>query len=135
MLPVSAIVGLVSQIVSVGSELIEDKDKRNEFAFQSQKLSFELLGQLLSTKTIPWVDALVKIILTLKVFIRPVVGAAMTAFGAYAHYKGIQIEPAMHAIFDAAAPAWGISRHQEKKEKVKAAKQVPEQLPESFWDD
>jgi hypothetical protein len=136
--PVAAAVSLIGQVIGLGSELIEDKDKRNEFVFKSQEMSFQLLGQLLTTKTVPWVDAVVKILMVGKAFVRPLGGALMTAFGAYAHFKGIEIPPAMHAIFDGALPAWGVSRHAEKREKIKVIEQAPKRAPEPdtewFWE-
>ena len=71
---------------------------------------------------LPWVDALVKLIYALghvvQMWFRPVVGGLMTAFGVYAHIKGIDLGNS-HAIFDAAFPAWGVSRHMEKGRKDK----------------
>jgi hypothetical protein len=43
--------------------------------------------------------------------IRPIGAFLLSAFGAYCHYKGIAIEPALHAVFDGAFPGWMYSRH------------------------
>ena len=106
---------VLPSLISLGSELIEDKDKKNEFAHKIMEMEADLQKELLKTKTMPKVDAFVKLVLCIKPLIRPIGGALMTAFGMYAHWKGIPIDTALHAIFDGALPAWGVSRHVEKQ--------------------
>ena len=108
----------VDNLISLGSEFIVDKDKLIEFQFKALELKYQAADMLMQTKTVPWVDATVKIMFALNTFWRPMIGALMTAFGAYAHIKQIDIEPALHAIFDGAFPAWGVSRHTEKAKKL-----------------
>ena len=122
--PVSAVANFGSSLVSLGSEFIEDKDKRNEFNFKTKELESNLSIALLSNTTTPRVDALVKLILVTKQFIRPLCGAMMTAFGAYCHYKGISMDAAMQAIFDGALPAWGVSRHVNESKKLNQPKRI-----------
>lgn len=43
--------------------------------------------------------------------IRPFGAFLLTAFGAYCHYKGIEMDVALHAVFDGAFPGWMYSRH------------------------
>jgi hypothetical protein len=111
------VLGLIDKLFDIGSEFITDKDKLIEFQFKTLEVKTEMTRTLLATQTIPWVDALIKVMVALKMFIRPVGGALMTAFGMYAHLKGIEIDVGMHALFDGALPAWGVSRHIEKKNK------------------
>lgn len=109
---------LLRGIVSVGDQLIEDKDKKAEFASEVAKLHAELIGKLVSTPTVPWVDALVKLIYTLGdvglKWLRPVGGIALTGVGVYLHLKGIAIPEYMQAALDMAFPGWMLSRHLEK---------------------
>ena len=111
--PFLAAIGAIGKI---GEKLIVDKDKKIEFAYKAQELAFKSMEVMLTVKTVPWVDATVKILYALKAFFRPVVGGLMTAFGAYAHVKGMDLG-ALHAIFDGAFPAWGVSRYAEKVKK------------------
>lgn len=110
--------GIFDGLFDIGKELITDKDKLIEFNFKTAELKSKMIMALLQTKTHPTVDAIVKIILTLNTFWRPLVGACMTAFGAYCHWKGVDLgSPLTHGIFDGAFPAWGASRHVEKNKK------------------
>lgn len=102
-------------LFGIGKELIVDKDKQIEYAFKLAELQQQFSMQLVSQATVPWVDATVKLMYALNSLWRPIGGALMTAFGIYAHWKGIKIEPALHAVFDGAFPAWGVSRHINKQ--------------------
>ncbi|PUB87065.1 MAG: hypothetical protein DBP02_02135 [gamma proteobacterium symbiont of Ctena orbiculata] len=106
---------VINGLIGLGSEWITDKDKQIEFAYKMRELNFKIAESLLRTQTVPWVDATVKIIYALVALMRPIGTALMTAFGLYAHYKQIQIDPAVHAAIDGAFPAWGVSRHMNKK--------------------
>lgn len=108
----------MDSLIKLGSEYIVDKDKLIEFQFKAMELKQEQAVTLLATKTNPFVDALVKLMYAFQIFWRPLVGMLMTGFGAYAHYKGIDMDVALHAIFDGAFPAWGVSRHVEKQKKI-----------------
>jgi hypothetical protein len=104
--------GIFDGLFDIGKELITDKDKLVEFNFKTAELKSKMTLALLQQKTHPTVDAIVKVMLALNTFWRPMVGACMTAFGAYAHYKGIDLGGAVnHGIFDGAFLAWGASRH------------------------
>ncbi|MEW8420265.1 MAG: hypothetical protein AB2669_16575 [Candidatus Thiodiazotropha endolucinida] len=104
----------INGIIGLGKEWILDKDKQIEFAYKMRELNFKIAESLLSTQTIPWVDATVKIIYALVALFRPIGTALMTAFGLYAHWKQIPIDTALHAAIDGAFPAWGVSRHMNK---------------------
>ena len=103
--------GLLDGITSIASELIVDKDKMAEFELKVKELVYAADKELLQDDTVPWVDALVKILLVSKQFIRPVGSFAMSAAGVYMHVQGIAIEPALHGIIDGAFPGWMYSRH------------------------
>lgn len=112
-------------LIDIGKELITDKDKQIEYAFKTQEIMLEFSKVLIGTQTTPWVDATVKLLYALQTFWRPLVGAAMTAFGAYCHYKGVSMDAGLHAIFDGAFPAWGASRHIEKVKKIEKKSPPP----------
>ena len=101
-------------LINLADQAITDKDKLIEFKFKAAELKMQGMQALLNTTTTPMVDATVKIIFAINTLWRPLLSAVMTAFGAYAHFKGIPIDPAAQVIFDGAFPAWGVSRHVEK---------------------
>jgi hypothetical protein len=120
--------GIFEGLIGIGRELITDKDKLIEYEFRTKELHQKGMELIVSTQTIPWVDATVKIMYALIAFARPVGSAAMTAFGIYAHYKQIPIDGAIHAVFDGAFPAWGTSRHINKnKEQEEITKRLKKQ--------
>lgn len=107
---------LLTELVGLGREFITDKDKLLELEYKALELSQSLKMSALSQQTVPWVDASVKLL----VFARPLGAAAMTAFGAFAHWKGIDLgSEVLHGMFDGAFPAWGASRHANKNTEVK----------------
>jgi hypothetical protein len=110
---------LGESIFSIVDQLVPDKDL-------NAKLKNALDLELIKTNTVPWVDAAVKLLYAIKQFIRPLGALAMTAFGMYAHYKGMSIDPTTHAMIDGAFPAWGVSRWDEKKKGV-------EKPPKDDW--
>ena len=112
----SAVLGIISLVSKLGSKFIVDKDKRTEFAFKTQELAFKTMDTLLQSKTYPWIDGAVKLMYAFQVFWRPAITTVMTMFGAYAHWKGIDLGNS-HVIFDGAFPAWGVSRHINKQKK------------------
>lgn len=109
---------LFGPVIDLVRELIPDGDKRKELEAKIETARIETDRMILTTTTTPKVDAFVKVLFALERFIgtlwRPIGSAAMTAFGAYAHYKGIQIDTGLQAMLDGAFPAWGVSRHVEK---------------------
>lgn len=113
------LLSLLPGLMELGKEFIIDKDKQIEFAYKTQELAFKSMEAMLSAKTNPWVDGFVKIMYAMQVMWRPLVGGCMTLFGAYCHFKGIDIGETSQIIFDGAFPAWGVSRHVEKQNKAK----------------
>lgn len=103
--------GLLDGITSLASEMITDKDKMAEFEVRAKELVYEADQALLEDSTVPWVDALVKLMLASKQFIRPIGSFFITAAGIYMHYKGVEVDTALHAVIDGAFPGWMYSRH------------------------
>ena len=103
------------------SEFIEDPDKKTEAATK-------LAESLLNNKTIKFVDALVKLAyaseMLMKGLIRPSISAFAFLYGLFnpevlqsLHELGTIGDAGIAAMFGS-FPAWGYSRHVEKKEKA-----------------
>jgi len=119
---ISAITDVFKGVIGVVDQLVEDKDKKNELIYKIMEMQNQLNLTVLQLKTVPWVDAMVKILFAVRDLIipllRPVIAAALTGFVAYAEVKGITLSPAVEAAFAAAFPGWMYSRHVTKtKEK------------------
>jgi len=125
MMPWQFIGDTVDGLINLADQAITDKDKLIEYKFKAAELKMQGMQSLLSTTTTPKVDATVKIIFAINTLWRPLLGAVMTAFGAYAHFKGIPMDTAAQVVFDGAFPAWGLSRHVEKKSAPKSRSQEP----------
>ena len=127
MSPMSFLGNLISPVTNLAGKLIMDKDKYAELQFKKAELRSKRDLKLLAITTTPRIDAFVKLLYAIKDVIipmmRPLGAAAMTAFGIYAHYKGLDLDPVMHGIFDGAFPAWGTSRHINKQTETKAKAQ------------
>lgn len=117
---------LLGGLLKLGSELIEDPDKKAEFAYKTLELSNELALKLLDTKTYPWVDALVKLAYAgeqlVKGLIRPLGSFALAAFAAYCDVNGIELNPELKALLYGAPIGWGVSRHIEKGKQAKLSR-------------
>jgi len=113
---------LLPDIFRLGDKLIEDKDKKAEYAFEVQKMSSGFMSTMLTTKTYPWVDALVKIAYAseaiIKGLFRPVLSAVLVGFGIYFELNNIEISATVETIMFGSPVAWGASRHIEKKAKL-----------------
>jgi len=135
--------GIIPGLLKLGDKLIEDKDKKAEYAFRVQQMSQELAFKLLDTRTYPWVDALVKLAYAstqiVKGLFRPLMSGALLVW--------VMVDPAMlerlaalgevgqlaiAAIFGS-FPGWMISRHQEKKRKEERKKEELLDDEEEDW--
>jgi hypothetical protein len=118
---------MIPGMFKLGGKLIEDKDKKAEYAFKVQEMMQALAFKLLETKTYPWIDGLVKLSYAaesiVKNLFRPVASAGLFLY-AMANPEMLEQLHAMGAIGDAgiagmfgAFPGWMASRHSEKKKK------------------
>jgi hypothetical protein len=118
---IQAILGIFPGLLKLGSELIEDPDKKNEYAFKALEMTNDLALRLLDTKTYPWVDALVKLAYAgeaiFKGLFRPLASTAAMGFVAYCSMHGIELDPVVQGVMASLLPAWGISRYKEKMSK------------------
>lgn len=121
---IGLLTSLAPGLFKLGGKLIEDKDKKAEYAFKVQEMMQTLAFKLLETKSYPWIDGLVKLAYAseaiVKGLFRPVVSALALAFVAYCDYKGIPLSQLVEGIMASLFPAWGASR---LKEKMVAQKQ------------
>lgn len=134
---------LIDNISSLAGEFIEDKDKRNELIFKVKELEFSLRETLLKTKTSPFVDGFVKLLIAFRDIILPM----MRPLGAfYLSYMGVDIAQgelaaggdvsALSGGLAAAFPAWGASRHAHKKhEETEKTKRHKKEGQDPFWFD
>lgn len=117
------LLGVLNLAGKLGSKLIEDKDKRTEFAFKTLDIQQAFMEKMLETKTYPWIDALVKLSYAgeqiIKGLLRPLGAFAMTGFAVYAEINGIELSDTIQTLLFGAPVAWGASRHVEKKRKDK----------------
>jgi aspartyl/asparaginyl beta-hydroxylase (cupin superfamily) len=115
--PWEAATEIAKGVVDIGKEYIVDKDKQIEFEYKINKAVSERLNLLLTTKTTPVVDGIVKLMFAFKELARPILGGAMTVFAAYCVVKNIQIDKELLALFAGGFPLWGVSRYLEKKDR------------------
>jgi len=105
-------------LFKIGDKLIEDKDQKAEFAFKVQEMAFKQMEVLISAKTYPWVDALVKLSYAaeqiIKGLFRPIVATVGFGFGLYFELNDIAVSATVETILFGTFPAWGASRHVSK---------------------
>lgn len=127
-LGIGAVADVFKGLIGVGSELIEDKDKRNEYAFKLAELQMQLTQTMLTQQTHPRADAAVKLLYAFKELVLPMfrpVGALALAMWGGTHPETLQwLHDTMGTAGDAiigaifgSFPAWGVSRHIEKGRK------------------
>lgn len=122
--------GLISPVTGIVNKLVIDKDKLAELEFKREDNNYKLRSQLLTVTTTPKVDAFVKLLITFRdvviPILRPFGAACMTAFGMYMHYRGTPLDATSQIVMDAAFPAWGTSRHINKQTEAKKKDDWPD---------
>lgn len=120
------VLGVVPKLLSVIDKSVQDKDLATQLQQRTVEATLQLMEKAVQTETIPWVDAIAKLIVVtataFKGLMRPLLGAAMTGAAIYMQVKGIQAPDWLNAVLAAAFPAWMASRHAEKVRKVNAQK-------------
>lgn len=119
-----ALLGVIPGIMKLADKMIVDKDKKAEFAFKQAEMQNALITKLVEQKTIPWVDATVKLFGAVVILGRPIGSFALTMFGLYAQYKGIELSDAANAVTLGAFPAWMGAREVHKSRKARIKEQV-----------
>ena len=108
---------IVSGIFSIGKEMIADEDKKIEYAFKTQEILFDLLGKLIAARTVPWVDALVKLMVASVALARPIGSFALTLIGIYLDMNEMPVSETMTMALEAAFPGWMAARQYDKGKK------------------
>jgi len=111
--------GVIKELLGIIKEAVPDKDKQAELSFKVIEIQFAFRQKILEIQTVPWVDALVKIMAAFTMFFRPIGSAFMTAFGAFCAYKQIHLPDGLDYVLTMAFPAWGVSRHMNKNNEQK----------------
>lgn len=119
---------LLSPVTSIANKLVMDKTKYAELQQRKEDNKHKREMKLLTITTTPNIDAFVKVLYAIKdvviPMLRPLGSAAMTAFGLWAHYKGLDIDLGLHALMDSAFPGWMTSRHINKQTEAKKSPPV-----------
>lgn len=125
-LGIEAVANLGNGIVGLIDQYVEDKDKANQLKYETAKLMHDFDVTLLTTSTIPWVDALVKVLYACKQFLRPLGAIAMAAFGAYCATNNIALPEWVQVMLFGAPVGWGYSRHKNKQQAMRAKAAKPD---------
>lgn len=117
---INIITSLLPSLFKLGDKLIVDKDKKMEYAFKVQEMTFKMLESIVQMKTVPWVDAVVKLLFALMALARPI-----GTF--YLSLKGIDIAldnkeiDMMSGGLMGMFPTWMAAREVDKKRKHEKA--------------
>lgn len=120
---------VVPSLFKLGGKMIADEDKKIEFAFKTQEMTFKMMETMLNAKTYPWIDGLVKLSYAgeqiIKGLFRPIISGGLFIYGIMhpdllkqLHEIGLGGDAGILGMFGA-FPAWMKSRHDEKKAKPK----------------
>lgn len=116
--PITAVADVFSSLIGLGKTYIDDKTKAAEFAQKVTELQIGFSTTLIETHTVPWVDALCKLLYVAKEFWRPVASTVLFFYG-MTHPEvlktmhndlGSMGDVGIGGIFGS-LPAWGVSRH------------------------
>jgi len=121
----------ITGITGLFSELVDDDDLRAKLEFETDKLRFELDKVLLSTKTNPYVDGFVKVLIAFRDIIipmlRPLGAAYITYMGIDMGMEELAFDGEVSAFtvgLSAAFPSWGVSRHVNKQNEQKTERAI-----------
>jgi len=126
---IGLLTSFLPSLFKVGGKMIEDKDKKNEYAFKVLEMSNTVIMKLVETKTVPWVDALVKLAYAgdaiVKSLFTPVLTAVAFSFGLYFQLAGVEVSAGVEAVLFGSFPAWRVARQKEKNAKIERQKTTP----------
>lgn len=138
---ISLLTSFLPSLFSIGGKMIEDKDKKNEYAFKVLEMANTVIIALINTKTVPWVDALVKLAYAgdaiVKSLFTPILTAVAFGFGLFFELTGIEVSAGVEAVLFGSFPAWRMARQKEKNDTAKLEKlKVKKAMAfEDDWDD
>ncbi len=116
-------------IFKLGDKLIVDKDKKAEYAYKVQEMSFKLIESIVTMKTIPWVDAFVKVLVALVSLARPLGSFYLTIMGVDMVVEAGEVDLVSGGLASA-FPTWMGAR-----EVNKARKHKEKLVKSDDWDD
>lgn len=123
-----AYVPIINELLGIAKEAVVDKDKLNEINLKIMELTHSFQMAMISSQTVPWVDALVKFMYAMVALAAPLGSFAITCAGLWFHYKGVAIDPMTHAAIDGTFPGWRALRHVEKKAGVTIPTAAPSKI-------
>ena len=131
----SILSALISPITGIADKLILDKDKYAELQFKKLELAARARSELLAVTTTPWIDGFVKLLVTIRdvliPLMRPVMSALMPVFAGYCAMNNIDLGSTVETMLFGAPIAYGASRHVDKKQQeITKRKEL-----EYEWDD
>ena len=116
--------GAIESALDIVDQAVDDGDLKAKLTTEIRKVELNAMQELIKTQTTPWVDALVKLMYASVALIRPLTSVGVFLFGLIFPEKLsalYAIDQTLGTVAGAAvfgsAPAWGISRHLEKKKK------------------
>lgn len=121
----SPYIPVVSDLLKLIGEAVVDKDKRNELTQRALEVNAELTKTIIGTTTVPWIDAIVKLVYALVALATPIGSALAFAFNLYCKYKQIPLDTATEAVTLGGFPAWAGYRRVEKAKGVSIPRSGP----------
>lgn len=126
------IAGIAKMGLGIIDQLVVDKDKKAELAFQWNVKLLEFAEKLINAQTIPWVDAIVKLMIAAVALARPIGSLYLTIVGVDMLQTG---DDGMAATaLTAAFPTWMGAREVDKKRKHAIEhRKLDKQKDDPFW--
>jgi hypothetical protein len=126
------IAGLAKTGLGIIDQLVVDKDKKAEMAFEWNKALLAFAERLVTMSTIPWVDATVKLLIALVALARPVGSLYLTLIGVDMVQAGD--DSVVGTALTAAFPTWMGAREVDKKRKAAIEhRKLDKQKDDPFW--
>lgn len=132
---ISAITTLGGSALKIIDQFVEDKDLKQKLAIRQLELTYGLIEKIINTATVPWVDALVKVLMSLVVLARPIGTFLLTSVALYFYWKGVEVDPTVNAMLAGAFPAWGAAREVGKVREEKTTRIVAAKSRNTFLDE
>lgn len=106
---------IIGELLGLAAEAVEDKDKRNALQAKIMELQSTVTLAIVQSQTVPWVDALVKLLYALVALATPLGSLAMMGFNLYCKIKGVPLDVATEGATLGLFPAWATYRRLEKQ--------------------
>ena len=118
---ISAITTLGGSVLGIIDKFVLDKDLKQKLAIRQLELMYGLIEKIINTTTIPWVDALVKLLMALVVLARPIGSFIISLWGLGMIGEIGEASETVQNVAISAFPAWGAARevHKKREEETK----------------